>query len=158
MRIWMDPDKLNNYGLTTNDVVKAIRRRMPQVSAGSIGGSPAAPGQSSMPRSSRKAGCSTPEQFRGILLRVNPDGSQVSLGDVARVELGAETYTTIARYNGRPAAGIGIRLAAGANALDTATACGRAWTELQPFFPPASKVVYPIDTTPFVQALDRGES
>lgn len=92
-----------------------------------------------------------PEEFGKVTLRVNSDGSVVRLKDVARVELGGENYNVIARINGKPAAGLGIKLATGANALDTAKAIKAKLAELQPFFPQGMKVLYPYDTTPFVQ-------
>lgn len=92
-----------------------------------------------------------PEEFANILLRVNKDGSQVRLKDVATVELGAENYSTIARFNGKAAAGIGIKLATGANALDTANNVRAALANMEPFFPEGLEIVYPYDTTPFVK-------
>src|SRR3954469_16365768 len=119
MRIWVDPSKLNNYGLATSDVVSAIRAQNVQVSAGSIGGLPAAPGTAISAAIIGPTRLSTPEQFRNILLRVNPDGSQVRIGDVARVALNSQNQIRENKYNGKPAAGVAIRLAAGQNALDT---------------------------------------
>src|SRR6185312_8556958 len=92
-----------------------------------------------------------PEQFSKILLRVNPDGSQVLLGDVARIELGGENYAIQTRYNGQPASGMAIRPATGANALETARMIREKLDDLGKFFPPGLKVVYPLDTTPFVR-------
>src|SRR3546814_10213404 len=79
------------------------------------------------------------------------DGSQVRLRDVARVEVGSDSYNVVARYNGQPAAGLGVKLAAGANALDTAAAVRARVAELEPFFPPGMEAIYPYDTTPFVR-------
>ncbi len=152
MRIWVDPAKLNNYGLTTTDVVNAIRAQNVQVSAGAIGGLPATPGQAINAAIIGPTRLSTPEQFRNILLRVNPDGSQVRIGDVARVGLNAENYTRDTKYNGKPAAGVAIRLAAGQNALDTVNAIHETLDRLAPFFPRGFEIVYPLDTTPFVRA------
>jgi multidrug efflux pump len=151
MRIWLDPAKLNNYGLTTSDVVAAIRAQNVQVSVGSIGGLPAAPGQAISASIIGPTRLSTPEQFRDILLRVNADGSQVRIGDVARVALNSESYTRDTKYNGKPAAGVAIRLAAGQNALDTVSAIRATIDRLSPFFPRGLAVVYPLDTTPFVK-------
>lgn len=151
MRIWVDPAKLNNYGLTTTDVVNAIRAQNVQVSAGAIGGLPATPGQAINAAIIGPTRLSTPEQFRNILLRVNPDGSQVRVGDVARVGLNAESYTRDTKYNGNPAAGVAIRLAAGQNALDTVNAIHQTLDRLAPFFPRGFQIVYPLDTTPFVR-------
>ena len=98
----------------------------------------------------------TPEEFGDILLRVKPDGSQVRLRDVARIEVGSDSYAVVARYNGQPAAGLGVKLAAGANALDTAEAVRARVDELQPFFPPGLEAIYPYDTTPFVRLSIEG--
>jgi len=151
MRIWVDPSKLNNYGLTTGDVVTAIRSQNVQVSVGSIGGLPAAPGQAINASIIGPTRLSTPEQFRKILLRVNPDGSQVRIGDVARVALNSESYIRDTKYNGKPAAGVAIRLAAGQNALETVKGIHETIDRLAPFFPRNFEVVYPLDTTPFVR-------
>jgi len=151
MRIWVDPSKLNNYGLTTGDVVTAIRAQNVQVSAGSIGGLPATPGQAINASIIGPTRLSTPEQFRNILLRVNPDGSQVRIGDVARVALNSESYIRDTKYNGKPAAGVAIRLAAGQNALETVKGIHETIDRLAPFFPRNFEVVYPLDTTPFVR-------
>jgi multidrug efflux pump len=151
MRIWLDPAKLNNYGLTTTDVVAAIRAQNVQVSVGQIGGLPAAAGQSITASIIGPTRLSTTDQFRDILLKVNPDGSQVRIGDVARVALNSESYTRDTKYNGKPAAGVAIRLAAGQNALDTVKAIHATIDRLQPFFPRSFEVVYPLDTTPFVR-------
>ncbi|MBP2849189.1 efflux RND transporter permease subunit [Dickeya oryzae] len=151
MRIWLDPDKLNNYQLTTSDVVTAIQVQNNQIAAGQLGGTPPVPGQKLNASIIAQTRLNSPEQFGNILLTVNKDGSQVRLKDVARIELGGENYTTIARYNGRPASGLGIKLATGANALDTATAVKAEIAKLQPTFPAGLKVVYPYDTTPFVK-------
>ena len=151
MRIWVDPSRLNNYGLTTGDVVSAIRAQNVQVSAGSIGGLPAAPGQAINASIIGPTRLSTPEQFRNILLRVNPDGSQVRIGDVARVALNSESYIRDTKYNGKPAAGVAIRLAAGQNALETVKGIHETIDRLAPFFPRNFEVVYPLDTTPFVR-------
>ncbi|WP_219952757.1 efflux RND transporter permease subunit [Dickeya zeae] len=151
MRIWLDPDKLNNYQLTTSDVVTAIQVQNNQIAAGQLGGTPPVPGQKLNASIIAQTRLNSPEQFGNILLTVNQDGSQVRLKDVARIELGGENYTTIARYNGRPASGLGIKLATGANALDTATAVKAEIAKLQPTFPAGLKVVYPYDTTPFVK-------
>jgi multidrug efflux pump len=151
MRIWVDPSRLNNYGLTTGDVVAAIRSQNVQVSVGSIGGLPAAPGQAINASIIGPTRLSTPEQFRNILLRVNPDGSQVRVGDVARVALNSESYIRDTKYDGKPAAGVAIRLAAGQNALETVKGIHETLDGLAPFFPRGFEVVYPLDTTPFVR-------
>ncbi|WP_404438607.1 efflux RND transporter permease subunit [Stutzerimonas chloritidismutans] len=152
MRIWLDPARLNNFQLTPTDVTNAIRTQNVQVSAGQFGGLPAVPGQQLSATIIGKTRLQTPEQFREILLKVNGDGSQVRLKDVARVELGAESAAITAQYNGKPAAGIGIKLATGANALDTAKAVRQTISDLQPFFPAGMEIVYPYDTSPVVSA------
>ncbi len=151
MRIWVDPAKLNNFGLTTGDVVAAIRAQNVQVSVGSLGGLPAADGQAFTAAMIGPTRMSTPEQFRDILLRVNPDGSQVRVGDVARVGLNSESYIRDTKYNGKPAAGVAIRLAPGQNALDTMNAIHATLDRLRPFFPQGLDVVYTLDTAPFVR-------
>jgi len=151
MRIWVDPSKLNNYGLTTGDVVAAIRAQNVQVSVGQIGGLPAEPGQAINASIIGPTRLSTPDQFRSILLRVNPDGSQVRVGDVARVALNSESYTRDTKYNGNPAAGMAIRLATGENALETVKGIHQTLDALAPFFPRGFEIVYPLDTTPFVR-------
>jgi multidrug efflux pump len=151
MRIWLDPDALNNFALTTTDVSNAVKTQNAQVSAGQLGGAPAVAGQQINATITGQSRLQTPEQFGAILLRVNPDGSQVRLRDVARIEIGSETYEINAAYNGKPAAGVGIKLATGANALDTAAAVKARVAELQPFFPAGIEVIYPYDTTPFVE-------
>ena len=151
MRIWLDPDKLNNYQLTTSDVVSAIQVQNNQIAAGQLGGTPPVPGQKLNASIIAQTRLNSPEQFGNILLKVNQDGSQVRLNNVARIELGGESYSVIARYNGRPAAGLGIKLATGANALDSASAVKAEITKLQSTFPAGLKAVYPYDTTPFVK-------
>ncbi|MDR7089105.1 efflux RND transporter permease subunit [Cellvibrio fibrivorans] len=151
MRIWLDANKLATYKLTTVDVATAIRAQNAQIAAGELGGTPALPGQQINASIVVQTRLSTPEQFRNILLRVNQDGSQIRLGDVARVELGGENYQFETEYNNRPATGLAITLAAGANALDTADVVRKRIAELQGFFPQSLEVVYPFDTTPFVK-------
>ncbi|GLX63783.1 multidrug efflux RND transporter permease subunit [Proteus vulgaris] len=151
MRIWLDPDKLVKYNMTTLDVIGAIRAQNNQVAAGQLGGTPPVPGQRLNVSIIAQTRLNTAEQFGDILMKVNTDGSQVKLKDLGIVEMGAESYSTIARFNGLPASGIGIKLATGANALDTATAVRAALAEMEPFFPAGLEVVYPYDTTPFVK-------
>ncbi|EKN4031274.1 efflux RND transporter permease AcrB [Yersinia enterocolitica] len=151
MRIWMDPHKLNNYGLTPVDVINAIKVQNNQVAAGQLGGTPPVPGQELNSSIIAQTRLTNAEEFSQIMLKVNTDGSQVRLKDVAIVQLGAENYNIIARFNGKPAAGIGIKLATGANALNTSAAVKAELAKLQPFFPAGLKVVYPYDTTPFVK-------
>ncbi|MBG2801426.1 efflux RND transporter permease subunit [Proteus sp. WDL240414] len=151
MRIWLDPDKLVKYNMTTLDVIGAIKAQNNQVAAGQLGGTPPVPGQRLNVSIIAQTRLNTAEQFGDILMKVNTDGSQVKLKDLGIVEMGAESYSTIARFNGLPASGIGIKLATGANALDTATAVRAALAEMEPFFPAGLEVVYPYDTTPFVK-------
>lgn len=151
MRIWMDPHKLNNYQLTPVDVVNAISTQNAQVAAGQLGGTPPVKGQQLNASIIAQTRLTSTEEFGKILLKVNPDGSQVRLRDVATIELGGENYEIIARFNGQPASGLGIKLATGANALDTADAVKAELARLSPTFPAGLKVVYPYDTTPFVK-------
>ncbi|MET0517204.1 MAG: efflux RND transporter permease subunit [Burkholderiaceae bacterium] len=151
MRIWLDADKLNSFQLTPPDVTTAISNQNVQVAGGQLGGAPAVPNQRLTATITEATLLRTPEQFGNILLKVNPDGSQVRVRDVARVELGAETYFVDSKYNGAASSGIGIQLAPGANALATAKAVRAKIAELQPYFPHGLAVVYPYDTTPFVK-------
>ena len=151
MRIWLDADLLNKYKLTPVDVINQLKVQNDQIAAGQLGGTPALPGQQLNASIIAQTRLKNPEEFGKVTLRVNSDGSVVRLKDVARVELGGENYNVIARINGKPAAGLGIKLATGANALDTAKAIKAKLAELQPFFPQGMKVLYPYDTTPFVQ-------
>lgn len=151
MRIWLDANKLATYSLTSTDVASAIRAQNAQIAAGELGGTPSLPGQEINASIVVQTRLSTPAEFGNILLRVNQDGSQIRLGDVARIELGGENYQFETEYNNRPAAGIAITLASGANALDTANAVRQRIAELQGFFPQGLEIVYPYDTTPFVK-------
>jgi len=151
MRVWLDPDKLNNFGLTSADIIAAIKAQNVQVSAGQIGGLPAVPGQEITAAIIGPTRLSTPEEFRQILVRVNPDGSQLKLGDVARVAINSESYVRDIKYNGKPGAGVAIRLATGANALDTVAGIHKTLDRLAPFYPAGFEAVFPLDTTPFVR-------
>jgi len=151
MRIWLDPAKLQNYKLTTADVSAAIAAQNAQVSAGQLGALPAVAGQQLNATVTAQSRLQTPEQFRNIILRTASDGATVRLADVAKVEIGGESYDVVARYNGRPATGMGIKLATGANALDTAHSVEKAVRELERYFPQGMKAVVPYDTTPFVK-------
>src|SRR5215469_2153068 len=151
MRIWLDPSKLNNYGLTSDEVAAALQAQNVQVASGELGGLPSVQGQRLNATIIGPQWLQTPDQFRRILLRVNTNGSRVLLGDVARVELGAENYSVSTKYNGLPASGLAIKLAPGANALDTRRAINETLDQLTPFFPNGLKYVYPFDTTPFVR-------
>jgi len=150
MRIWLDPAKLQNYKLTPADISASISAQNAQVSAGQLGAMPAVAGQQLNATVTAQSRLQTPEQFRDILVKTNADGSFVRLSDVARVELGGESYRVVARYDGKPASGLGIKLASGANALDTAQGVKDAIAELEPFFPEGLEAVVPYDTTPFV--------
>ncbi len=151
MRIWLDANLLNKYQLTPVDVINQLKVQNDQIAAGQLGGTPALPGQQLNASIIAQTRLKDPEEFGKVTLRVNTDGSVVHLKDVARIELGGENYNVVARINGKPASGLGIKLATGANALDTATAIKVKLAELQPFFPQGMKVVYPYDTTPFVK-------
>ncbi len=151
MRIWLDPAKLNNYKLTSIDVVNAIQAQNAQVSAGQFGAMPSVPGQELNATITARTLLSTPEQFADIILRTNPDGSTVKLGDVAQCKIGTENYETQSFYQGKPIGGMAIRLAAGANALETGNRVKAKMAELAKYFPPGMEVVYPYDTTPFVK-------
>ncbi|EPK7285362.1 efflux RND transporter permease subunit [Citrobacter farmeri] len=151
MRIWLDANLLNKYQLTPVEVINQLKVQNDQIAAGQLGGTPALPGQQLNASIIAQTRLKDPEEFGKVTLRVNSDGSTVRLKDVARIELGGESYNVVARINGKPAAGLGIKLATGANALDTAKAIKDKLVELQPFFPQGMKVVYPYDTTPFVK-------
>lgn len=150
MRIWLDANLLNKYQLTPVDVINQLKIQNDQIAAGQLGGTPALPNQQLNASIIAQTRLKDPEEFGKVTLRVNSDGSVVHLKDVARIELGGENYNVVARINGKPASGLGIKLATGANALDTANAIKAKLVELQPFFPQGMKVVYPYDTTPFV--------
>ena len=151
MRIWMDPNKLNNFQLTPVDVISALKAQNAQVAAGQLGGTPPVKGQQLNASIVAQTRLTNTEEFGNILLKVNQDGSQVRLRDVAKIELGGESYDVVAKFNGQPASGLGIKLATGANALDTANAIRAELKKMEPFFPSGLKIVYPYDTTPFVQ-------
>ncbi len=151
MRIWVDPARLNNYHLTTNDVIAAVQAQNAQVSAGQFGGSPAPMGQQLNATITARTLLQTPEQFGAIVLRTNGDGSTIKLRDVAECKIGTENYEIEARYKGKPMGAMALRLASGANALDTGDRIKAKMVELEKYFPAGMKVVYPYDTTPFVK-------
>ncbi|QXW42880.1 efflux RND transporter permease subunit [Pseudomonas amygdali] len=151
MRVWLDPDKLTSFSLTPLDVSEAIQAQNAQVSAGQLGALPAQPGQQINATITAQTRLRTAEEFEDILLRTQSDGSHVRLRDVSRLELGSESYNTVGRFNGKPAAGLAIKLASGANALDTVRAVDERLSELQKLFPSGMKVQKPYDTTPFVR-------
>jgi len=151
MRIWLDPARLNQYRLTPADVQAAVQAQNNQVSAGQLGGTPAVAGQGFTASITAQSRLQTVEDFEQILLRSSAAGGEVRLKDVARIEIGAENYGIVGRFNGQPAAGIGIKLAAGANALETAEAVRAKVEEMKPYFPASVEAVVPFDTTPFVR-------
>ena len=151
MRVWLDPYKLNNYKLMPSDVEAAILAQNIQLSAGEIGGQPTVADQALNATVTAQSYLQTPDQFKAILLKSQPDGSAVRLSDVARVELGAENYSVTSLFNGRPAAGIAIKLAPGANALDTADAVKKKAIELSANFPSGIALAFPVDNTQFVR-------
>ncbi len=151
MRIWLDPHKLTSYQLTPSDVAAAIRAQNNQVAVGDLGGAPSVDGQQVTASMMAQTKLSSPEEFAKILLRVNQDGSQIRLRDVARVEIGGENYSSFGTFNGQPAGGMAVMLATGANALDTSEAVRDKVEELKPYFPAGVEVVYPYDTTTFIK-------
>src|ERR1700690_3066011 len=151
MRIWLNPAKLNNYHMTTNDVIAALQAQNVQVSAGQFGGLPATKGQQLNATINARALLQNSDQFNSIILRTNPDGSTVKLKDVAESKIGTENYEIQSYYNGKPMGGMAVRLASGANALETGNRVKAKMAELEKYFPPSMKVVYPYDTTPFVK-------
>ena len=156
MRIWLDPARLNNYRLTPGDVISALQAQNAQVSAGQFGGLPASKGQQLNATITARTLLQTVEQFDAIILRTNPDGSTVRLKDVAESRIGTENYDIQAFYNGKPVGGMAVRLAAGANALETGKRIKSKMEELSQYFPTGMKVVYPYDTTPFVEVSIKG--
>ncbi|HDX8376887.1 TPA: efflux RND transporter permease subunit [Aeromonas dhakensis] len=151
MRVWLDPNKLNRVQMTPGDVQAAIKAQNTQVAFGKLGGTPAVTDQQFTATIMGQTRLSTVAQFNDILLRVNQDGSKVRLKDVARVELAGESYDAEALYNGQPTAAVAIKLATGANALDTAEKVRSKLGELSAYFPANMEIVYPYDTTPFVK-------
>ena len=156
MRIWLDPNKLHTYKLSVDEVTAAITAQNAQVAIGQLGGAPSVKGQQLNATINAQDRLQTPEQFRNILVRGGTDGSELRLGDVARVELGAESYDFVTRYNGKPSTGIAITLATGANALDTANGVRAALEDMKATFPAGLESVVPYDTTPFVQVSIKG--
>ncbi len=152
MRVWLDPDKMVDYRLTVEDVVQSIQAYNVEVSAGQFGGEPALAGQRLNASIVVQNLLKTPEEFAAIPLRINPDGSIVRVRDVGRTELGTERYGRHQLFNGKPAAVLMIRLAPGANAIETADAVKAKMKELARYFPAGMKVIYPLDTTPFVKS------
>ena len=151
MRIWLDPNKLNYFNLSIEEIIAAIQAQNAQVTAGQLGALPATEGQELNATITAQSRLKTPEQFQNILVRVNTDGSNILLKDVANVEIGAADYNFLSRYDGKPSAGLGIYLATGANQLDTSAKVDQKIQELSQIFPEDIKFAYPYDTTPFVK-------
>ncbi len=151
MRVWVNPDKLTSYKLTMEDVIMALKAHNVEVSAGQFGGAPAVKGQRLNAAIIVQHMLQTPDEFAAIPVRINKDGSVVRISDIGRTELGAERSDVTANYNGKPAAAMAIRQAAGANALKTADAVKAKLKEMSKYFPPGMKVIYPYDTTPFTK-------
>lgn len=151
MRIWLDPEKLTNLAVSVSEVSAAIQAQNAQVTYGSLGGTPAVKGQQYSYSITGQKRLETVEQFENILLRVNQDGTMVRLKDVARIELGSESYQVSSSYNGQLSSGIAIRLSSGANALDTANRVKTLMNQLEPYFPEWMELNYPYDTTEFVK-------
>ncbi len=151
MRIWLDPNKLDTYRLAPSDIIGAIQAQNQQVAVGQLGGTPAVEGTQLSATITAQGRLQNADQFRDIIVRSNADGSVLRLEDVARVELGSETYGFDTRFNRQPASGLAIMMATGANALDTATAVEARLKELEATFPAGLKAVIPFETTPFVR-------
>ena len=151
MRVWLDPYRLNSHQLQPSDVTAAIQAQNIQVSAGLIGAQPSAPGQQLNATVTAQSRLTTPDQFRAIILKTESDGSVVRLSDVARVELGQESYSSISRFNGHPAAGLAVSLAPGADALKTSDAVKARVKQLSGTFPDGYQVAYPRDSTDFIK-------
>lgn len=152
MRIWMDPRSLNNYSLTAIDVIEAIEEQNVQLATGEVGGTPAVEGQQLNATITAQSLLTTPEEFGEILLTVTEDGSHVTLADVARIEIGAESYNIIGRWNREPASGIAIELSPEANALTTIQAVKDRVADFEDIIPDNLEIVYPIDVSPFIRA------
>lgn len=156
MRIWLNPTKLFSYNLTTAEVIAALKVQNADVSAGQLGGLPSVKGQQLNATITSQSKLKTAEDFKKIILRVNKNGSQVRLKDVAKIELGSQSYSTVARYKRHPATGMAVILASGANALKTAEAVKAKVTELTQFLPKGVQVIYPYDSTPFIKLSIKG--
>ncbi|AZQ54402.1 multidrug efflux RND transporter permease subunit [Burkholderia cenocepacia] len=151
MRIWVDPQKLINFGLSMNDLTTAIGQQNVQIAPGSLGALPALPGQRVTVPLTAQGQLTTPEAFAKVVLRANADGSKVVLGDVARVELGSQNYMYVSRENNKPATLAGVQLAPGANAVKTADAIRTRMAELSKSMPSGMSYSIPLDTSPFVK-------
>lgn len=151
MRVWLQPEKLVQYNLMPGDVVQAIRDQNAQISSGALGGAPSVEGQEINVTITLQSLLTTPEQFRNLLLRTTPEGGSVRLQDVAQVELGAENYAFISRFNGKPSTGFAVTLATGANALDTAQRVKTTVEQMSRDFPDDLEYAFPVDATPFIE-------
>jgi multidrug efflux pump len=151
MRVWLDPFKLNKFQLTPNDVTNAIQAQNTQVSVGSLGSQPVAAGQQLNVTVTAQSQLRSVSDFESIILKVETDGATVRLSDVARIEIGQESYTTNTRANRKPATGFAVNLATGANALDTADRVKTALAAIAPTLPENVIITYPYDTSPFVK-------
>ncbi|MDF7680655.1 multidrug efflux RND transporter permease AcrD [Enterobacteriaceae bacterium ESL0689] len=151
MRIWLEPAKLNSYQLTTRDIINAITTQNAQIAVGQLGGTPAVAQQRLNATITAQSLLQTPEQFRRITLRVNQDGSEVTLGDVATIAIGAEKYDYLSRYNRQPASGLGVKLASGANEITTSQRVIERLNELAQYFPPGLEYKVAYETTSFVK-------
>lgn len=151
MRIWLDPAKMASLQVTPSDIATAIRTQNAQVAVGQLGGAPAVEGQVLNATVTAQSLLQTPEQFSNIFLKNTTSGAQVRLGDVARVELGADNYQFDSKFNGKPAGGVAIKLATGANALDTAQAVEERLEQLRPNYPQGMVDQLAFDTTPFIE-------
>ncbi|MDU4092044.1 MAG: efflux RND transporter permease subunit [Pantoea sp.] len=151
MRIWLDPYKLASFSLQPSDVSAAIQAQNIQISAGKIGGLPSPDNQQLTATVRAQSRLQTPEQFRNIIVKSDRSGAIVRVGDVARVELGSESYDMSTRLNGHPAAGVGVMLAPGANALDTATLVKQKVGEYRHSMPAGYEVAYALDSTDFIK-------
>ncbi|MBC3475015.1 efflux RND transporter permease subunit [Pseudomonas taiwanensis] len=156
MRVWLDAAKLTSHSINATDVTAAIAAQNVQIAGGTLGGTPAVPGQMVQATITQATLLRTPKEFEDVLLRVESDGSQVRIKDVARVELAGEDYNYTVEYNGQPSSAMGIQLAPGANALKVAAAVKDRIGQLEPFFPPGMEVRYPQDSSPFVKASIQG--
>jgi len=152
MRIWLNPQSMNSYNITTTDVLNAISEQNIQLATGAIGGTPSVEGQQISATITAQSLLSTTEEFGDILLTVTADGSQVRLADVARIEVGADNYSVIGRWNRQPASGIAIELSPDANALETIQAVKDRVKDFDPIIPDSLVTVFPIDISPFIQA------
>ena len=151
MRVWIDPDKINNVNISVGEILNAIKTQNAQITYGSIGSEPVRTGQMYSYTISGQSRLTSVEEFENIIVRMNQDGTKVLLKDVAKINLGNENYNFNAEYNGKPTVGIAIKLASGANALGTAQRVVKEVENLSQYFPKNVRHVYPFDTTPFIK-------